>query len=149
MRTEAAPPGRHEQQPGLREIGPVRQDSARGLRRWFQDDYFDLYVWQDHRGTPIAFQLCYDRGACEGAISWSAVAGFAHARVETGDVPYRHRGTPLLREAGLPPYFRIYNRFLEAADRFEPRLRAMVLDRLRDYRIELFGAPRKPRRKRR
>jgi len=147
MQTEAAAPSGHEQR--LHEIGSVRQDTARGLRRWFQNDYFDLYVWQDEGGTAIAFQLCYDRAAGEGAISWSAAAGFAHARVDTGDMPYRHRGTPLLRAAGPPPYFRIYNRFLEAAEGFDPRLRALVLERLRDYRIELFGVPRKPRRKRR
>lgn len=147
MPTEAAASDSHERHAQLREIGSVRQDTTRGLRRWFQDDYFDLYVWQDERGAAIAFQLCYDRAAGEGAISWSAAEGFAHARVDSGDIPYRHRSTPLLREAGPPPYFRIYNRFLEATKGFDPLLRALVLERLRDYRIVLFGAPRKPRRK--
>ena len=132
----------------MREIGPVRQDSDRGSRRWFQDDYFDLFVWQDRTGIPIAFQLCYERGAGEGAISWSAADGFAHARVDGGrNVAMRSPMSPLLRPDGIPPYFRIYSRLADAAD-FDPVLRAFVLERLRAYRRVLFGTHRKPRRRR-
>src|SRR5690606_35771569 len=95
-------PGEHT----MREIGPVRQDDERGSRRWFQDEYFDLFVWQDAAGAPIAFQLCYQRDAGEGAISWSVGDGFRHARVDAGrSVGLAPPMTPVLRPDGMPPYF--------------------------------------------
>jgi hypothetical protein len=60
----------------LSEIGYVRQDSDRGLRRWLQDEYLDLFVWLDAARAPIAFQLCYERNRSEGAIPWNSRAGF-------------------------------------------------------------------------
>jgi hypothetical protein len=148
MPIEAAAAGGTTAARTLREIEPVRQDASCGLRRWFQDDYFDLFLWQDHAGAPLGFQLCYDRSRAEGAISWSTEAGFTHARVDGGDrLSGRHPMSPLLRAAGHPPYFRIYNCFLEASTALEPRLRAFVIERLRDYRTALFGVPRKPPRR--
>jgi hypothetical protein len=131
----------------VREIGSIRQDSNRGFRRWFQDDYFDLFVWQDADGLPIAFQLCYERNRAEGAISWSAASGFGHARIDAGEQTRKHGMTPILRPDGKPPYFRIYHRFIDASTDWEPALRAFVLERLRDYRRVLFGVHRRPRRK--
>jgi len=133
----------------LREIGSVRQDSPRGLRRWFQDDYFDLYVWQDAAGEPLAFQLCYDRHHDEGTIHWSQEAGYSHARVDHGRSAPGHAMTPVLRPAGPPPYFRVYRRFLAAAKDWEPRLAAFISERLQEYRFELFGRRRPMRRSRR
>jgi hypothetical protein len=134
----------------MREIGPVRQDSGRGSRRWFQDDYFDLFVWQDAAGKPIAFQLCYERTRAEGAISWNAETGFDHARVDAGAerADLRYGMSPMLRPNGVPPYFRIYNRFLAAAADWDPSLKEFMLARLREYRRALFGVRRMPRRPR-
>ena len=90
----------------MREIGPVRQDSEHGKRRWFQDEYFDLFVWQDPAGAPIGFQLCYERNCAEGAISWSVREGFAHARVDGGrSVGLAPPMSPMLRSDGMPPYY--------------------------------------------
>ena len=132
----------------MREIAAVRQDSAAGRRRWFQDDYFDLFVWQDAAGTPVAFQLCYARGANEGAIGWRASDGFSHARIDTGEDGPLTRRTPILRNDATPPYFRIYNRFLAASHGWDPQLRAFMLERLCAYRQALFGTRRRPRRRR-
>ena len=131
----------------MREIGSVRQDSERGYRRWFQDDYFDVFVWQDAQGRPIAFQLCYDRANAEGAISWSETHGFGHARVDTGAKQAKYGMSPILRSDGVPPYFRIYNRFLATAD-WDAGLHGFVVERLREYRGVLFGTRRNTRRRR-
>lgn len=131
----------------LHEIGHIRQDSDRGLRRWFQDDYFDLYTWQDANGALVAFQLCYQRNRDEGVVSWTAAEGFSHARVDSGEHPFKHARSPLLRSDGTPPFFRIYSRFLDATRGFEAALREPLLERLREYRGVLFGRRRKPRRK--
>ena len=123
----------------LREIGSVRQDSDRGLRRWFQDDYFDLYIWQDARGEFLALQLCYDRHHGEGSIRWSRDEGYAHARVDNGHRAGGYSMTPILRPASPPPYFRVYHRYLAATCDWDPGLRAFVLERLREYRFHLYG----------
>ena len=47
----------------LREIPGVRQDKPDLRRRWYQDEYFDLYTWHAQAGRPAAFQLCYDTRA--------------------------------------------------------------------------------------
>ena len=132
----------------LREIGSGRQDGSRGLRRWFQDEYFDLYLWHDASGAPIGFQLCYDRNHKEGAITWDKLVGFGHDRVDGGQQSAKYPMTPILRADGAPPYFRIYDRFLAASADSPQAVRDFAIDRLRAYRIALFGTPRRPRRKR-
>lgn len=134
----------------LHEIGKVRQDSSHGLRRWFQDDYFDLYIWQDATGQPIAFQLCYDRHRSEGSIRWSRAEGYAHARVDAGQRSGGYPMAPILQlSAGPPPYFRVYHRFLDAAKGWDADLSAFVLERLREYRFQLFGRRQPARRPKR
>ena len=130
----------------LHEIGSVRQDDPRGTRRWFQDDYFDLYLWFDPQHSLLAFQLCYARNRAEGAISWNRDAGFAHDKVDSGESATRYSMAPILRADGAPPYFRIYSQFLSASASLPQELRDIVIDRLRAYRVLLYGAPRKPRR---
>jgi hypothetical protein len=69
----------------LREILHVRQDNVAVKRRWFQDDYFDLWTWQElGEGKTVAFQLCYDKRNDERALSWRRDHGFDHLRVLTG-----------------------------------------------------------------
>jgi hypothetical protein len=33
----------------------LRQDLNTNLKRWFQDDYFDLFTWQNDKGQFISF----------------------------------------------------------------------------------------------
>lgn len=132
----------------LREIGSVRQDCDRGLRRWFQDDDFDLYVWQRPDGQLIAFQLCYERGRAEGMIGWSAANGYIRGRVDAARDSPKRAMTPIVRPNALVPYFKIYRRFLLASAGCEPALRAALEQRLRAYRDVLYGTPRRPRRRR-
>ena len=133
----------------LREIGTARPDGNQGMRRWFQDEYFDLYVWHDASGAPLAFQLCYDRNGNEGAVSWGRSGGFGHDRVDDGERSPKRAMTPILRADGAPPYFRIYNRFLAASAACPGEMRDFLIVKLREYRVALYGAPRTPRRARR
>ena len=132
----------------LREIGPVRQDSERMRRRWFQNEDLDLFVWQNAEGRPTAMQLCYDRSRHEHAVTWDERTGFAQHAVDAGDLTPMKDMTPLLRTGGTVPFFDIYTRSLAAAPALEPALRDFVRGRLDAYRTELFGQPRRPRRRR-
>ena len=61
----------------LREIEGVA-DEPRTRRRWFHDDYFDLFVWQTEQGDITLFQLCYGIAPAEKALVWHRAGGFFH-----------------------------------------------------------------------
>jgi hypothetical protein len=70
----------------LREIRRgVAQRSLEKRKRWFQDEYFDLFIWQDPTGQIVQLQLCYERGTRkERALTWKRGTGFDHAVVDQG-----------------------------------------------------------------
>jgi hypothetical protein len=79
----------------LREITSVRQDSTTITRRWFQDDYFDLFLWADESRRVVRFQLCYDRQGRERVLLWSEDGGFRHQGVDVGE------GSPVRNDAPI------------------------------------------------
>ena len=60
----------------LREIHGVT-DEPHARRRWFHDDFCDLFVWQAD-GEVTLFQLCYGMDATERALVWDKTKGFFH-----------------------------------------------------------------------
>jgi|SRR5690606_21255190 hypothetical protein len=60
----------------MREILGVADDPP-ARRRWFHDDYFDLFVWQSS-GEITLFQLCYGLDASECALVWDKKRGLFH-----------------------------------------------------------------------
>src|SRR5256714_15108520 len=50
-------------------------DEPPARRRWFHDEYFDLFVWQTH-GEVTLFQLCYGIDSSERALVWDKRRGF-------------------------------------------------------------------------
>jgi hypothetical protein len=60
----------------MREILGVADDPP-ARRRWFHDEYFDLFVWEKG-GEVTLFQLCYGADATERAIVWDKTRGFFH-----------------------------------------------------------------------
>lgn len=68
----------------LREIHDVMQDDPSSVRRWFHDDYFDLYT-REKDGELAAFELCYGIHAYERALAWVRGRGFYHDGEPSGD----------------------------------------------------------------
>lgn len=60
----------------LKEILGVADDPP-ARRRWFHDDYFDLFVWQAE-GEVTLFQLCYGVDSSDRALVWDKHRGFFH-----------------------------------------------------------------------
>jgi hypothetical protein len=58
-------------------------DEPPAKRRWFHDDYFDLFVWQTLNGEVIRFQLCYGIASSERALVWQRQSGFFHDGLAT------------------------------------------------------------------
>src|SRR5215470_14576508 len=51
-------------------------DEADVHRRWFHDNYFDLFVWHTDGGELVQFQLCYGVNSSEQALVWHKDGGF-------------------------------------------------------------------------
>ncbi|HYR34626.1 MAG TPA: hypothetical protein VEQ87_10080 [Burkholderiales bacterium] len=60
----------------LKEIHGVADDPP-ARRRWFHDDFFDLFVWQA-AGEVTLFQLCYGVDSSDRALVWDKARGFFH-----------------------------------------------------------------------
>lgn len=85
--------------------------AAKPGRRWFADDYFELIVWFDDQEALEGFQLCYDRGRQERAVTWTRVDGLRHVTVDQGESsPFKNQ-TPLLHEGGAFDKDAIVSRF--------------------------------------
>ena len=78
----------------LREIKNLKQEAGSGRRRWFESGAFDLIVWLGARGTVEGFQICYDLGRGERALTWRSGTGFAHSVVDAGEAtPFKNSKT--------------------------------------------------------
>jgi len=81
----------------MKEATNIRQIEWDPKRRWFSSDYFDLIVWHSEEGEPIGFQLCYDKGRGERALTWKASVGYSHNRIDDGENHTgRYKATPIL-----------------------------------------------------
>ena len=119
--------------PVFKEIHPVRQEPTAGRRRWFDDDMLplELIVWYDARDAVEGFQLCYNLGGGEHALTWRPKAGFAHNAVDSGSAgPFANR-TPILTPDGAVPWDDLAQRFEGNSGMLEPELRELVGARLK------------------
>jgi len=89
-------------------------------RRWFADDFFELIVWADERSNLEGFQLCYDRGRCERALTWTKANGLQHDVVDDGESSPLKNQTPLFQKGGEFDRADILRRF-QSASAFLPR----------------------------
>lgn len=60
----------------LKEILGVADDPP-ARRRWFHDEFFDLFVWQQDEELTL-FQLCYGVDSSDRALVWDKSRGFFH-----------------------------------------------------------------------
>lgn len=116
----------------LREIPDVIQDDPSNRRRWFQDDYFDLFVLETD-GELAAFELCYDIRSNERALAWSRVGRYFHdgGTSASGDFigAQLASGDPLDADP-------IIARFERAAAELPEALRLALTARLREYALQ-------------
>jgi len=116
----------------LREIPGVIQDDPSNRRRWFQDDYFDLFVLEAD-GELAAFELCYDIRSNERALAWSRGGGYFHdgGTSASGDFIGAQLGSGDPLEADP-----IIARFERAAAELPETLRLALTARLREYALQ-------------
>ncbi len=116
----------------LKEILVVEQNDLSLKRRWFESDYFDLFIWQDPGGAFASFQLCYDVELNERALVWNGAEGFYHDGVDTGGIQ-----APILVRDGKFDSGTVVPRFEREAAQIPADVRDFVLAKMREHLIEL------------
>jgi hypothetical protein len=130
----------------MREIVGVVQGEPEIRRRWFHDEYFDLFIWQNSANEIESFQLCYGVDSSERALEWRKNRGFFHDGAKAGTpVPggILGDGSPAAREESNANA--ISSRFEFAARTVPEEIRAAVTARIREYARK---APEVPARRR-
>jgi len=123
----------------LREIKNVKQSDPELTRRWFQSEYFELFVWSAPDGQVKTFQLCYDLRRRERALTWKEPHGFFHDGVDDGEVggAAGHNQSGLLTGASRGPFDaeKVNARFMRESADLPIELRSFVLARLHEYAL--------------
>ncbi len=117
----------------LCEIARVSQRDPPLRRRWFRDDYFDIFTWQTADGGLTGFQVCYDLPNRERVFSWRIGSGYAHDRVDGGEAsPIKNR-TPILRADGELPLNTLLDEFDRRAGEIDANVRRFLRQHLLSY----------------
>ncbi|MBN2493367.1 MAG: hypothetical protein JXR96_02150 [Deltaproteobacteria bacterium] len=114
----------------LKEVETVRQEPGQPVKRWFTDEYFDLFVWQ--QGEEIVhFQLCYEKPREERVLSWRKAGGFQHDAVDDGEQrDGRHKASPIFVDDGAFDRDAIGDRLREAGAEVDAAVIDFVLERI-------------------
>ena len=85
----------------LYEIKDVQQEESGPFCRWFADRDFDLFVWYNEDDSFFGFQLCYEKGKNEKALTWKAKSGFGVIVAMTHGLSF---GRGFTRETAQAPF---------------------------------------------
>ncbi|MCK5524778.1 MAG: hypothetical protein KAI83_16760 [Thiomargarita sp.] len=112
----------------------LKQDEPSSIKRWFQDDYFDLFIWQNNIGQIISFQLCYDRLENERVISWDQERGFGHHRVDDGESsPYKNMTPIFIKEGVFLSYNEVVPKLIQSGRQISQDITSFILQKLNEY----------------
>lgn len=118
----------------LGELKDVSQhEDAPGKRRWFADEEMDLIVWYSKTGEIIGFELCYDKGGDEHALTWRKGGRLGHSAVDQGDALPTDNRTPILTSGGKVPLERVLSEFTARSADLEPNIARLVLEELHSF----------------
>ena len=107
-------------------------------RRWFTDDFFDLFVWYNPDGSVFGFQLCYDKNGDQHAFTSRQDTGISHKRVDDGDRCQRN-ATEFLVPDGVFHWEPILARFSAASHGVDPAIVDMVCRTIKENGIISAG----------
>jgi hypothetical protein len=117
----------------LRELKSVRQVRGEPRRRWFTSSDCDLIVWYEGSET-LGFQICYDKGRAEKALTWKSPGHFTHMAVDDGEQrPARYKATPILVADGHFDAHRVTGLFRRESGDVPADLVEFVVAKLGDY----------------
>ncbi len=115
------------------EIPHVRQVTGDPNRKWFRSDAMDLIVWFSPKGAMKGFQLCYNRGPCEHALTWLEGKGSTHDRIDDGESWTRHKMTPILEADGALDKAALLKAFDAESANLAPEIKALVRQKVLEF----------------
>ena len=117
----------------LNEIKDVTQYESGKFRRWFQDDFFDLYTWETYGGDLLGFQLCYAKLGTERALRWSRESGYRHEGVDAPEQkPGRAMSAIFIADGVFDPAA-MASKFDAASIDMPARIKDFVIEKIRAY----------------
>ena len=117
----------------LNEVRDVTQYERGQHRRWYHDEYFDLYTWETYDGDLLGFQLCYAKQGSERALRWSAKSGYRHEGVDAPeDKPGRAMSALFVADGAFDPDG-VGRRFEDASIELPAKVKGFVLEKIRAY----------------
>ena len=114
----------------LREIKPVKQNPDEGFRRWFTDEYWDLYVWTDEDEEITGLQLCYGKPNNEHALTWFRDRKFIHTKISSSRPFAGNIMSPILVADGVFDNKSVAERFWNDGRDIEEELRRFVREKI-------------------
>jgi hypothetical protein len=121
----------------LREIQSVKQNRDELFRRWFEDDFFDLFVWYDQQEKISGFQLCYEKCRDEHALTWREDCGYALDRIDSGERSVWETSTPVLLPSNDLPPEKVIETFVARSEAVDPQLVEFVVQKISEYAREM------------
>jgi len=110
------------------------QDEQNRRKHWFQDEYFDLFVWFDlDNGEMTNFQLCYDRLRKERVISWDYDKGFSHHHIDDGEASPHKNMSPVFIPKGRFAYNEAMPKFLESSRQIDKQISEFIIKKIDEY----------------
>jgi len=122
-------------------------DEPGAHRRWFHDDYFDLFVWQAEGGELVQFQLCYGIDSSERALVWHKSGGFFLDGAEPGK-PGKGK-VPGAKPSRTPKVEPVVERFDAAARSLPEDIRLALIERVHEFVEKQDATPARRKRFRR
>jgi len=117
----------------FREIRGLEQRRKGELRRWFQDEYFDLFYTASAAGEIQWFQLCYARDTWrERVLEWRRGRGFQHLKTKQ-PLHAADRDSNALVFDGAMPYVEVTEQFSQSGRGLPEGVAAFVAERIREY----------------
>lgn len=111
----------------------TQQTSEQAYRRWYQDEYFDLFVWQDESEKITSFQLCYDRSGEERVLVWDNERGFEHYQIDDGEFSPCKNMAPVFLSPTSFSRSEVIPQFDRASIMIIPAISQFIMQKLVEY----------------
>ena len=112
----------------------VKQISGEPHKRWFEDNYFDLLVWENESGQIVEFQLYYDKLHYQRSLIWNEQTGYLHSKVDDGETqPGKYKSTPILIDDGVFDFVTIAEKFTNNSRDIDPKVSNFVINKIKNY----------------
>ena len=108
------------------------QTPGQPSRRWFNDQFLDLFVWQDECGRIVGFQICFDKDTAERALTYSESDGYRFDNVY-GEESSLDMGSPVLSRAAELPFPLLLALLVERGAGIDARVLHYVIEKLEAY----------------